>query len=399
MGESNLNIFFENFLKKESLFLEKKALQSSFIPDQLLHREEQTHQLANILAPALRMEKPSNVFIYGKTGTGKTSTARLTTIKLQEVAKKENIPLQIVYINCKLKRTADTEYRLMAELCKELGKEVPPTGLPTQEIYKIFLSALTKQAKTIIIILDEIDQLVKKTGDGILYSLIRLNEEIAGSQVCIIGISNDLTFIDHVDPRVRSSLSEEEMVFPPYNAPQIQNILKQRSSIAIKPNSIEQGVIEKCAAFAAREHGDVRRALELLRVAGEIAERSNAPKIAISHLDEADEKIDKDRFLDIISTQPKQHQLVLHSILSIQPRNSTIFTGEIYNLYKDLTSRAGLRPLTQRRVSDILGEFDMLGIINAKIISKGRYGRMREISVSLPTALLPKIKETLKEQI
>jgi cell division control protein 6 len=287
----------------------------------------------------------------------------------------------------------------MAELCKELGKEVPPTGLPTQEIYRIFISALTKQQKTIILVLDEIDQLVKKAGDNILYNLVRMNEDVKGSQVGLIGISNDLTFIDHIDPRARSSLSEEEIIFPPYNALQIQHILKQRAEVAFKPGVIEQGVVEKCAALAAREHGDARRALELLRVAGEIAERNNAQKVSIIHLDEADEKIDRDRFLDIINTQPKQHQLVLHAILSIQPRNSTIFTGEIYNLYKELSARAGLRPLTQRRVSDILGEFDMLGIINAKVISKGRYGRMREIAVSLPTPLLPKIKELLKEQL
>ena len=131
MGDSGLNVFFENFLKKESLFLEKKVLQNSFIPEKLPHREEQINQLAHILAPALKQERPSNVFIYGMTGTGKTVTVRYTTQELHKVATGRNIPLEIIYINCKINRTADTEYRLIAELSISLGRMVPPTGLPT----------------------------------------------------------------------------------------------------------------------------------------------------------------------------------------------------------------------------------------------------------------------------
>lgn len=400
MGDKTLNTFFENFIKKESFFLDKKALQTTFIPENIPHREEQTQQIANILAPTLKQERASNLFIYGKTGTGKTLTTKYTANSLYQVAEDQDIPLKVIYLNCKLKRTADTEYRLVAELCRELGKAVPPTGLPTEEVYKIFFRALEQQERGVILLLDEIDQLVRKTGDGVLYSLVRLNEEIKNSYVSLVGISNDLTFIDNIDPRVRSSLSEEEVVFPPYNAFQLKNILKERADLAFKKGSLEQGVIEKCAAYAAREHGDARRALELLRVAGEIAERSSTKKVAIAHLDEAEEKIDRDRYTETVMTQPQQHQLTLYALLSLEPgRRGTIFTGEVYSLYKDMCGRQGLRPLTQRRISDIIAEFDMLGLIHAKVISKGRYGRTREISVSLPSVLIPKIKKILEEQL
>ena len=215
--EKGLGTFFEVFLRKESVFFDKGALQSTHIPKTILHREEQTKQIANILAPALRGEKPSNLFIYGKTGTGKTLTINYTTQKLFEVAEKENIPLRILYINCKLKRNADTEYRLIAQLARELGKSIPPTGLPTEEVYRAFFKALNKQRQNYIIVLDEIDQLVNKTGDNALYNLTRINEGTE-SQISLIGISNDIMFVDKLDPRVKSSLSEEEIIFPPYNA-------------------------------------------------------------------------------------------------------------------------------------------------------------------------------------
>ncbi len=395
---SRLTTFFEDFLEKGSLFLNKKALQSSFIPDDIKHRDEQINQIANILAPALRVERPSNLFLYGKTGTGKTLVVRYTAEKMMRVAEERGIPLRIFYLNCKLKKIADTEYRLIAELARQLGKAIPPTGLPTDEVYNIFFQALDSQKQIIIFILDEIDQLVKKAGDEIIYNLTRVNSELKNAQVGIIGISNDLIFSNNLDPRVKSSLSEEELVFPPYNALQLQSILKRRCSLAFHDTVLEEGVIAKCAAYAAREHGDARRALELTRVAGELAERNNDEKVTIAHLDEAEEKIERDRFLDVVEHQPKQFQAVFYSIIATSASTKNgLFTGEIYDYYKSLCNKIGLRPLTQRRVSDIIAEHDMLGLINAKVISKGRFGRTREISLSLPKALLPQVQTLLIE--
>jgi len=395
-----LNNFFESYLKKEPIFLNKKVLQSNYTPDALAHRDEQIQQVADILAPSLRLDKPSNLFIYGKTGTGKTVTVKFTTSQILEIAENKNIPIKVLYINCKLKRVADTEYRLMAELTRSFGKDIPATGLPTDEVYKYFFNAVDEKELLLILILDEIDQLVKKAGDEILYTLTRMNSDLTQSQVAIIGISNDLIFVDHLDPRVKSSLSEEEIVFPPYNALQIQDILRGRALKAFKQSVLEHGVIEKCAAYAAREHGDARRALELLRVAGEIAERKCCSTVKISHIDDAEEKIERDRLVDIITTQPKQHQATLYSILSLGNKDSNIiFTGEVYEIYKQVCSDVSLRPLTQRRVSDVIGELDMLGIISAKVISKGRYGRTREISLAIPDSTVPKIQQILKDAL
>ena len=400
MEQRGLDVFFEHYLKQQPLFTNKKALQSSFIPETLKHRDEQVSTIANILAPAIRQEKPSNLFIYGKTGTGKTVTIRHITAKMGEVARSNNIPLKVHYINCKLKRVADTEYRLIAALSREFGKDVPSTGLPTDEVYRIFFESVDSEQQLVLLVLDEIDQLVKKVGDEILYNLTRINEVLARSQVCIIGISNDLTFVDNLDPRVKSSLSEEELVFPPYNALQIQDILQSRSAIAFKAGTIREGVIQKCAAIAARDHGDVRRALELLRVAGEIAEREHCEGITLEHLDKAEAKIERDRVFDIITTQPKQFKVTLFALLEIAAkRKDDIFTGEVYDLYKNICPKTGIRPLTQRRISDILAEFDMLGIINTRVISKGRYGRTRHISIGIAPTTLPHVTETLKSSL
>jgi len=317
------------------------------------------------------------------------------------MSKKKQIPVKIITVNCKLKKIADTEYRIIAHLARELGKEIPVTGLPTDEVYNHFHRALDQAKCNVILVLDEIDQLIKKAGDEVLYSLTRINTELVHSQLTLVGISNDLRFTEFLDPRVKSSLSEEELVFPPYNAVQIQQILRQRSEIGFVKDALAPGLIEKCAALSAREHGDVRRALELLRVAGELAERQNKSPVTLLELDQAEKKIESDRLLNTISCAPKQSQLVIYSLMRISSGKSSepIFTGQVYDLYQTVSSRAGLRPLTQRRISDILSELDMLGIIQSKIISKGRYGRTREILIPIDRQTRSQIQTLLEEAL
>ena len=396
-----INKIFDSF-DKNNIFKDKFFLQTNYQPEDILHRSEQIEQIASILAPVLRGERPSNLFLYGKTGTGKTlSIHYIIKELLKRIGKTKKFKLKIEYLNCKLKKVSDTEYRILAELIKKLGGEVPATGLPTQSVYNKFIDLIDEEKQLLVLVFDEIDQTVKKISDDFLYNLTRLNSELSQTQICVVGISNNLTFLDELDPRVRSSLSEEEVVFAPYNAPQLQEILSKRSEQAFKENVIQEGVIAKCAAFAAREHGDARRALDLLRIAGELAERDNSKKILLKYIDEANSKIEKDKILDVIKSEPKQFQVVLHSIIQLAETNkdSPIFTGDVYNFYQDVCAQTKLEVLTQRRVSDIIQEFDMLGIINVRVISKGRGGRMREIKLAISKNIIEQAKRIIADSL
>lgn len=396
---NNIDSIFNAFIK-HTIFKNKFVLQSNYAPDNIPHREKQINQIAPVVAPSLRLERPSNLFIYGLTGTGKTLVTQYIKNQLFKKAKDQNICVLMPFVNCKLRKVADTEYRILAELIKKLGGKVPATGLPTDQLYKKFVDLVDERKQIIIVVFDEIDQAVKRIGDEFLYNFTRLNTELNQAQISMIGISNDLKFLDSLDPRVRSSLSEEEILFAPYNALQLQDILRNRSNEAFKGGVLDNGVIEKCAAYAAREHGDARRALDLLRIAGELVERDGKRKITLDYIDKAKEKMEADKILIAVENQPKQFQLVLISVLqlyrqALKENENMIFTGDIYNLYRDFCARTQTECLTQRRVSDIIAEFDMLGLINAKVISKGRHGRTREIRVDLPESLREKINMIL----
>jgi len=397
---SELDDIFKSF-DDNCIFKDKYILQSTYRPGEILHRDEQIKQIASMMAPLLRGDKISNLFLYGKTGTGKTLSIQYIREELMKRLKKEaDFNLRIEYLNCKLKKVSDTEYRILAELIRKLGGKVPATGLPTETVYNKFIDMIDDKKQSVILILDEIDQAVLKISDSFLYNLTRMNSELSKAQISLVGISNDLTFLDNIDPRIRSSLSEEEIIFPPYNALQIQDILKSRSDLAFEENIVEDGVIAKCAAFAAREHGDARRALDLLRIAGELAERDGSKKVTLNHIDKANEKIERDKILDVIKTEPKQFQLVLLAIIKLLEENKEpIFTGDIYNLYQDICKTNKTEVLTQRRVSDVIQEFDMLGIINVRVISKGRGGRMREIRLAISEKIVKKAKEIIQDSL
>lgn len=396
MKDKKTQNLFNEYLTKESIFNNKQILSHNYKPPEILHRDQQIQNLASILAPSLRGDEPSNVFIYGTVGTGKTLVIDHVMSQLNEASQKAPSDLEDIYLNCKMRKVADTEYRLLAQLTRELGEDVPSTGLPTEEVYKRFFNNLEDVNGVVIIVLDEIDVLVRKVGDDFLYNLTRINEDLDGTRVSIIGISNDLNFTEYMDARVKSSLSEEEVIFPPYNAVEIKDILKKRAERGFADGVLEDGALSKSAALAAQEHGDARRALDLIRVAGELAERSDEDKVKIEHIDQAEDKIEKDRVLETVKSQPKQSKLALYTILQLTEQEDKVSSGDVYAKYKQITNQSGANTLTQRRVSDLLSELNMLGVINAKVISKGRYGRMRKISLDLPLEIRDNLEEMLE---
>jgi len=365
---------------KSRIFKNRELLRPDYLPDELPHREKQILSLAKILAPALHGERPSNIFIYGLTGTGKTAVTR-HVLKAIEKRREARGRIITTYANC---RHDDTNYRILAKLCETINVKVPFTGLATAEVYKRYVEGVERKKRIIIIVLDEIDALVKKSGDDLLYKLTRINTQLKKSKVCIIGITNDLKFTEYLSARVISSLGEEELVFPPYRAPELEDILRMRARDAFKPGVIGQGVIELCAALAAREHGDARRALDLLRIAGEIAEREGNVKVEIRHVKEARREIERDRVVEVLKTMPLHSKIVLLAIyLQNKSGKRETTTGEIYDTYRELCERLQLDVLTQRRISDLINEMDTLGIIHAKVISRGRYGRTKAVKISI----------------
>jgi cell division control protein 6 len=152
-------------------------------------------------------------------------------------------------------------------------------------------------------------------------------------------------------------------------------------------------VIPLCAALAAQEHGDARRALDLLRISGELAEREDAPRVTEKHVKNAQQKIETDSLIVCVSSLPTQSKAVLYSMLILSEMNKQVFTtGEVAQVYRDVAQVLDIDVLTHRRITDLISELTMLGVINSRVVSRGRYGRTKEMWFGTGTA---GIKRTL----
>ncbi len=388
-GMSNANVLddvFNKFFNERGIFKDREVLRHDYLPDKLPHREDQIRRLGEVVAPVLKGSRCSNIFVYGKTGTGKTAVTKYVLTRLEAKAREVGSPVSFCYVNCRL---AGTEYRVLASLCNSLHLSVPFTGLSLGEVFERFVNGLERANRIMIIALDEVDALVKSRSDILLYELTRINETLSQSKVSIIGISNDLRLKEFLDPRVLSSLSEEEIVFRPYNANELRTILAERAQRAFYDGVLSEGALSLCAALAAAEHGDARRALDLLRVAGEVAERKGAKTITEEHVREAEKLIEHNRVVEALANLTLHSKLVMLSVFHLVRANGyKAITGEIYEVYNELCRELGVTPLTQRRVSTLVNELDALGLLNAQVMSMGRYGRTKKIRLEVTRTLI-----------
>ena len=380
---------FEEILGQDSLFTDRKAFDHAFEPARLPHREHELDSLVRNLVDALNGHIPSNMLLYGVPGSGKTVVTRYVLSQLREKGLEMGQSVHTYEINC---RNVDTKYRVVQTIATQLAQRgdapVPFTGWPTDRVLDTVVSRMSRVGGVHIIVLDEVDNLVDKGGDDLLYALTSLNTLLSRGRCSIIGISNDLHFTQHLDPRVSSRLSQEDIVFHPYVATEIQNILNERAEMGIKAGVLDDGVIKLCSALAAQEHGDARRALDLLRISVQKAEQRSQNRVDTKHVRLAQSQLEYDQVTPVIKTLPLHQKLVLFSIcLNEENGLRNISTGEVYRTYTEACSKIGTEPLTTRRVSSLLNELDTIGLIMARNVSKGRGGRSKQVNSAIPKAI------------
>ena len=379
----------------KSIIKNRDILHFTYVPNIILHRDSEQEQVTQSLIPILKQSRPSNLLVYGKPGTGKTLVVKKVISKIQKRVEQSKFPIKLVYSNSKEETTL---YGLLVSLGRQLGldeKELPTTGLAISEVFKRLLHKIDEGKLNAIFVIDEIDylaQLVAKTGKDILYQLTRSNERLKHGSLTLVGISNDLTFKERLDPRVISSLGEEEVVFTNYNVEQIKKILEERINEAFVENSVEESALNLCAALAGGEHGDARRAIDLLRVAGEIAERQQSDKVTTKNVEQARQKIEENKEETSLEAFPLHEKLI---ILAIMKANGSS-TGEIYSSYKNLCKMVGRDELTNRRITQMLSEIEISGIITGRLVHQGIHGRTKKYKLEISSEM---VKKAFKDEL
>ena len=366
------------FTREDPIFVQKELLEINHLPDEgrIVGRDEEIQNLANAVNPAIFGQSPSNVLIYGKTGTGKSLCAKHVSRRLVSTAHNEGVAATFAYVDCAQDSTETQAVQTIAASLNDqsrTGIKVPDKGIATSTYYKRFWTILDDLYDVVLIILDEIDKL---EDDDILMQLSRAGEagKIDSCKIGVIGISNKIKYKEEqLNERVKSSLCEREFVFPPYDGPQLNHIMEARKD-AFRDGVLEDGVIPKASALAAREHGDARQAIDILRYAGEIAQSRGADRVTEEFVVDARERAETDRFRELIrgSTPHSRYVLQALTVLSLNEDNQDGFrTTEVYDVYKEICRQESSDTLSLRRVRDLLKEHAFLDIIEQSRRSGG----------------------------
>ena len=359
------------------IFANKDLLKIGHVPeaDRIVGRDEEISKLAKRLNGAVHGYSPENVMIYGKTGTGKSLVSKHVCQRAQNAAQ-DGVEIGTAYIDC---AEDNTETQAISSLAAKLNDEsstgisVPYTGLSTSKYYKLLWKTLDAQFDSVIIILDEIDLM---NDDSVLMKLSRAEE--AGKIDCSVGviaISNKIQYVDNVNERVKSSFQHKELFFKPYDANQLREIMFNRED-GFQDGVLSEDVIPLSAAFAAQEHGDARKAIDILRHAGEVAYEAGAEQVMEEHVRQAQQHAEKDRFRELVNGAPTQAKAALLALteLSVNSNDDAFLTSRVYDQYERICNHLDMDILSVRRFRDILKEQGFLGVVEIEKINKGSAG-------------------------
>ncbi len=376
----------------QNIFQNRDVLDvDDYQPEQLIERDEQIDEYASALEPILNGWKPNNIFVYGKTGTGKTATTHYMLNWLRHDIQEQSSAvegsdkkdsnttsstnLEVVYLNCE---ALTSSYQVAVELLNDLRDEahqVATRGHAPNDIYNWLFEEIDNRNGVVLVVLDEVDHI--GDDDTILYQLARARStnNLKNSNLGVMGISNDFSFREDLSPKVRDSLCEKEILFPAYNATELTEILKRRAEKALYDDAYDLGVLNSSAAYAAKDKGSARQAIDILRNAGDLAQKKDLDTITPDLVKEAKGIVERGRVSEMIGGLSPHGKYALHGLAIASKNNETpIRTKELYDYYRIVCQREQTDTLSVRALRDHLAELDLIGIAKEDQRNAGRGG-------------------------
>lgn len=378
------------------VYKDRDMLYALVPPTGLLHRTEQKNELIMELAPILMNSVVPAVFVYGNPGTGKTAVITELMGELKKEAKKRKVNLKEAYVNCSENRTETT---ILIDVLNQLNdnRTYPRVGWTRAKAISEFGKLLAEEKTNVILVLDEVDYALKESGDDILYRLSRINQKVK-SKVSSILISNDVRVADYIKPKTQSTIGRIKVIFAPYTAEELADILKARVRAAFSPGVVSPNVLTKIGEIESNRGGDARKALELLDSCAKIAISKGQKKITLNFVDEADEHLEKDTMFNVVTTLTKHQKLLFLAILKANKKE--VDAGKVFKLYKEVCTKQNVQPLTIRSIRTFIVNLKELGLIESEVTwLRDLRKKSRTIKLDVDVGTRKKLRKMIRDSL
>ncbi|MFA9418022.1 orc1/cdc6 family replication initiation protein [Natrinema sp. HArc-T2] len=372
------------FDQQDGLIRDRSLLDPNHIveEDRIVGRDAQLQEVTKMLRVALGDNRPPNLFLYGPSGTGKSLITKAVCKNISSICESRDIRFGTVEVNCQdLDTLGVAVYELASRAAAEAGVdvEVPKHGVATKEKWDELYRIVNENFDSAVFVLDELDMLVGRRDkqepafSRLLYQLSRAgaNNELT-AHISVVAISNDTKMMEAVGSRALSSFTPEDVHFDDYDANQLQSILRRRQD-AFYEDVLDDDVIPLAAAFAAQTHGDARKAIDLMRVAGELAEREGDERVREEHVRKAQDKVEKNRVLEVVRGISTQKKLCLYATATVaaeaDDESARSTTG--YRVYQFLTDAIGAEQYHQETYVNKMKEMTTYSLVDFERRSHG----------------------------
>ena len=379
--------------REPKIFKNKAELDHYLIPSDIIGRQNKAKELLRFLLGYKKGYGLNVVSVYGRSGSGKSSLVR----KVCEEMTRMESDFEYVYVNL---RECQTIFGAANLVLQELGEEKISSAVGLNKCFErigISIKKRVEKVRCFIIVLDEFDSILsdkRNSASNFIYRFLAIQEKFRnkGTILSIITISNNMLSNYDLDDRVKSRMGNAEVYFDAYDIDEIYRIVKDRASRAFVKGAVSNEVLKECATQSAMEHGDARRAIDLLRFAAELAVSERRRKVTVDDVSKAGEMIQEDTIKRATENMPVHSRMALIAMceMAVADEESWLSTSNVYEQYKRHLNNI-MKPLSYRRFSDILVEFEDSGLCVSRALSKGRYGYGKQYKLTMPPRIILQI--------
>jgi len=377
-----------SFRSGPSVFKDQGKLSFDYLPDKMVHREQQTQRLFSLLRPIVEAGTSSNAFLYGPVGTGKTHTAKRFCLDFKRHASESDRAVDWDLVNCRQRMGDDA---VLLKLIQHFDTHFPERGFSIAEKMETLRRHLEKHKLHFIVILDEVDALLKKSGADLIYSFARIAEETiaAKGNISMILISQRSNALEYMDRAALSTFRRSNVVeFPKYDRKELRDIVAVRVLLAMHPGTVGDDLVDLIADLGS-EFGDARYAIELLEKAGMLADEERADEIAPEHVRGAKAHVHPTDVQERLGLLDVPKKLVLLAIARKSRKKAYITMGDAEDTYAIVCEEFEEKPRAHTQFWKYVRELDALGLVDTKLSGEGVVGKTTLISLpEIPAKVL-----------